>query len=56
MNRAQVVDEKNGVTFVGSFIMFTPGVIVISYSLRASERLYLALSENGVEYWLLSCQ
>ena len=36
--------------------MFTPGVIVISYSLRASERLYLALSENSVEYWLLSCQ
>ena len=37
-------------SFVGSFIMFTPGVTVISYSysLRASERSYLALSGNGV--------
>ena len=32
-------------SFVGSFIMFFPGVIVISYSysLGASERSYLAL-------------
>ena len=39
-------------SFAGSFIMFTPGVIVISYTYSS----YLALSENGVVYWILSCQ
>ena len=39
-NRAQVV------------MFTTPGVIVISYTFSS----YLALSENGVVYWILSCQ
>ena len=78
-NRVQRVEEKNGV-YVGSFIMFTPGIVVIikmskmahffvfsaddnknsvivwEKHLSASERSCLALSGNGVDYWILSYQ
>ena len=52
MNRAQRLDEKNGVICL--VIMFTPRITVWTNFLSASERFYLALLENAIDYWVLS--
>ena len=45
VNRAQIVDGKNGVIHL---VTFTPRDMVIS------KRSYLALLENIMNYWVLS--
>ena len=52
MNRAQRLDEKNGVICL--VIMFTPRITVWANFLSASERFYLALLENAIDYWVFS--
>ena len=52
MNRAQRLDEKNRVICL--VIMFTPRITVWANFLSASERFYLALLENAIDYWVFS--